>query len=217
MADADRRLAGAADPVPEPVEGLRDEPLAVDVLSSDVAFEGRVWDIRSDAFLYNGDRVVRDYVDHTGAVAIVALDADGRVLLIQQYRHPIGRRDWEIPAGLLDVEGEPPLETAKRELAEEVDLTAATWEPLVSIFSTPGGSNEVVHLFLATDLSEAPHAHAREDEEVDIRIEWMPLADAVTAVLEGRMRNAILIMGVLTAAERLRRGAAESPAEAAAV
>jgi ADP-ribose pyrophosphatase len=214
MADA-RALPDAADQVPGHAEGLHDEPLTVEVLSSEMPFEGRVWDIRSDTFLYNGDRVVRDYVDHTGAVAIVALDADGRVLLIQQYRHPIGRRDWEIPAGLLDVEGEPPIETAKRELAEEVDLVASTWEPLVSIFSTPGGSNEVVHLFLATDLSEAPHAHAREDEEVDIRIEWMPLADAVTAVLEGRMRNAILIMGLLTAAERLRRGPASPPETAA--
>ena len=184
---------------------LRDEPLDVEILVSDVAFEGRVWDIRSDTFLYNGDRVVRDYVDHTGAVAIVALDEDDRVLLIQQYRHPIRHRDWEIPAGLLDVDGEAAAETAKRELAEEVDLVASTWEPLVSVFSTPGGSNEVVQLFLATGLSAAPHVHEREDEEVDIRIEWMPLADAVTAVLEGRMRNAILITGVLAAAERLRR------------
>ena len=187
------------------------------MLSSDVAFEGRVWDIRSDTFLYNGKRVVRDYVDHTGAVAIVAIDEEGRMLLIQQYRHPIGHRDWEIPAGLLDVDGEPPAETAKRELAEEVDLVASDWEPLVSVFSTPGGSNEVVHLFLATGLSAAPHVHAREEEEEDIRIEWVPLADAVTAVLEGRMRNAILIMGVLTAAERLRRGTAAPPAETAAL
>ncbi|MGC5169549.1 NUDIX domain-containing protein [Microbacterium sp. DT81.1] len=214
-----------ADPLGEPgtealrdesgTEALRDEPLAVDVLSSDVAFEGRVWDIRSDTFLYNGKRVVRDYVDHTGAVAIVALDEEGRVLLIQQYRHPIGHRDWEIPAGLLDVDEEPPAETAKRELAEEVDLIASDWEPLVSVFSTPGGSNEVIHLYLARGLSAAPHVHVREEEEVDIRIEWVPLADAVTAVLEGRMRNAILIMGVLTAAERLRRGAAPSAETAA--
>ncbi|MGC5221973.1 NUDIX domain-containing protein [Micromonospora sp. DT81.3] len=206
-----------ADPLGEPgTEALRDEPLAVDVLSSDVAFEGRVWDIRSDTFLYNGKRVVRDYVDHTGAVAIVALDEEGRVLLIQQYRHPIGHRDWEIPAGLLDVDEEPPAETAKRELAEEVDLIASDWEPLVSVFSTPGGSNEVIHLYLARGLSAAPHVHVREEEEVDIRIEWVPLADAVTAVLEGRMRNAILIMGVLTAAERLRRVPGDPSAETAA-
>ncbi|HEX5859087.1 MAG TPA: NUDIX hydrolase [Microbacterium sp.] len=201
---------------PDAPAGLRDEPLEVEVASTDLAFEGRVWDIRSDQFLYNGDTVVRDYVDHTGAVAIVALDEDERVLLIQQYRHPIRHRDWEVPAGLLDVEGEPPIETAKRELAEEVDLVAEEWEPLISVFSTPGGSNEVVHLFLATGLSAAPHVHAREEEEVDIRIEWMPLADAVTAVLEGRMRNAILIMGVLAAAERLRRGTADASAGATA-
>lgn len=186
---------------------LRDEPFEVDVTASDVAFGGRVWDIRSDTFTYNGEPTVRDYVDHTGAVAVVVIDDEGRVLLIQQYRHPIKHRDWEIPAGLLDVDGEPPAATAKRELAEEVDLVAAHWEPLVTIFSTPGGSNEVIHLFLASGLSGAPHVHAREAEEADIRIAWVPLADAVTAVLEGRMRNAILSVGVLAASEKLRRAA----------
>lgn len=186
---------------------LHDEAVEVEVVASDVVFEGRVWDIRSDAFLYNGERIVRDYVAHTGAVAIVAIDDDERVLLIQQYRHPIRHRDWEIPAGLLDVAGEPPADTAARELAEEADLVAEHWQSLVSVFSTPGGSDEVIHVFLATGLSAAPVVHARDDEEADIRIEWMPLHDAVTAVLEGRMRNAILGVGVLAAAEQLRRRA----------
>ena len=123
-------------------------------------------------------------------------------------RHPIRSRDWEIPAGLLDIEGESPLETARRELGEEVDLAASDWQPLVSIFTTPGGNDEVVHVFLARGLSPMSEAHARADEEADIRIEWVPLADAVTAVLEGRMRNGILATGVLAAAERLRRAEA---------
>ena len=143
---------------------------------------------------------------HPGAAAIVAVDAEERVLLIQQYRHPIRHRDWEIPAGLLDVVGEPPLETARRELAEEVDLVASDWSPLVSIFTTPGGNDEVVHLFLARGLAPAAEEHAREAEEADIRSEWIPLQDAVTGVLEGRLRNGILATGVLAAAERLRRG-----------
>ena len=105
----------------------------------------------------------------------MAIDEDGRVLLIQQYRHPIRLRDWEIPAGLLDVAGESPLETAQRELVEEADLVAADWEPLLSIFTTPGGNDEVVHIFLARGLSPVGTAHAREAEEADIRIEWMPL------------------------------------------
>lgn len=193
----------------EPVElsSIRDEPVALDVRASDLVYEGRVWDVRSDAFDYNGHEIVRQYVAHPGAAAIVAIDDDGRVVLIQQYRHPIRHRDWEIPAGLLDVVGEAPLATAQRELAEEVDLAAASWEPLVSIFTTPGGNDEVVHVFIARGLTPIADAHAREHEEADIRIEWVPLEDVVSGVLAGRLRNGILAVGVLAAAERLRRDA----------
>jgi ADP-ribose pyrophosphatase len=184
---------------------LRDEPVDAEVIASDLVYEGRVWDVRSDTVRYGDGEIVRQYVAHPGAVAVVALDDDERVALIQQYRHPIRHRDWEIPAGLLDVEGEPPIDTARRELAEEVDLVAASVEPLLSIFTTPGGNDETVHIFLARGLSPAPHAHAREQEEADIRLEWMPLGDAVDAVLAGRMRNGILAAGVLAAAERARR------------
>jgi ADP-ribose pyrophosphatase len=184
---------------------LRDEPAEVEVVASELVYEGRVWDVRSDTFRYGDDQIVRQYVDHPGAVAIVALDDDGRVALIQQYRHPIRHRDWEIPAGLLDVPGEPPVETARRELAEEVDLVAGTVEPLVSIFTTPGGNDEVVHIFLARDLSPAPNVHDREHEEADIRVEWVALSEVVDAVLAGRMRNGILTSGILAAAERMRR------------
>lgn len=197
MADA---VAGAS---------LADEPVALEVAESDLVYEGRVWNVRSDTFAYNGEQIVRQYVDHPGAAAIVAIDDDDRVLLIQQYRHPIRHRDWEIPAGLLDIAGESPLQTAVRELAEEADLVAASWEPLVSIFTTPGGNDEVVHLFLARGLSAAGEAHAREDEEADIRIEWVPLADVVAGVLAGRLRNGILAVGVLAAAERRRGTEAE--------
>ncbi len=183
---------------------LRDEPFEPEVLHSDLAFEGAVWNVRDDRVRYGDGEIRRQYVAHTGAVAILALDDDLRVLLIQQYRHPIRHRDWELPAGLLDVAGEEPLEAAKRELAEEADLVAAHWEPLVSSWTTPGGNDEIIHIFLATGVSVAPSAHAREDEEADIRIEWVPLDAAVDAVMEGRMRNGILSIGVLAAAQRLR-------------
>ncbi|WP_431779865.1 NUDIX domain-containing protein [Microbacterium aurantiacum] len=186
-------------------EQLRDEPVEAAVTDSDLVYEGRVWDVRSDTLRYGDDEIVRQYVAHPGAAAVVALDDEDRVLLIQQYRHPIRHRDWEIPAGLLDVPGEPPYETARRELAEEVDLVAERWEDLVSVFTTPGGNDEVVHVFLARGLSAVGHAHAREAEEADIRTEWIPLADAVDGVLAGRLRNGILAVGVLAAAERLRR------------
>ncbi|TDN93267.1 NUDIX hydrolase [Microbacterium sp. BK668] len=189
-----------------PAGEIRDEPVEPDIVTSDVVHDGMVWDIRRDTFRYNDTELTREYIDHTGAAAIVALDDEERVLLIQQYRHPIRHRDWEIPAGLLDHEGESALETAQRELQEEADLAAADWEPLVSIFTTPGGNDEVVHLFLARGLSPIGEAHAREAEEADIRIEWVPLEDAVTGVLEGRLRNGILTAGVLATAEKLRRG-----------
>ena len=127
------------------------------------------------------------------------------MLLIQQYRHPIRHRDWEVPAGLLDVAGEPPMATAQRELAEEADLVAASWQPLVSIFTTPGGNDEVVHLFLARGLSAAPEVHEREDEEADIRLEWVSVDEVISGVLDGSLRNGILSVGVLAAAEVLRR------------
>jgi 8-oxo-dGDP phosphatase len=189
----------------DPASDLRDEAVEAPVISSELVFEGRVWDLRSDTFRYNGDELVRQYVDHPGAAAIVALDDEERVLLIQQYRHPIRSRDWEIPAGLLDVAGESPEQTARRELEEEADLIASDWSPLVSIFTTPGGNDEVVHIFLARGVARADEAHAREAEEADIRLEWVALSAAVDAVLEGRMRNGILAAGVLAASERLRR------------
>ncbi len=191
-------------PMRESTELLRDEPFEPEVLQSDLAYHGAVWDVRDDRVRYGSGEIRRQYVAHTGAVAILALDDEGRVLLIQQYRHPIRHRDWELPAGLLDVEGEEPLEAAKRELAEEADLVAARWEPLVSSWTTPGGNDEIIHIFLATGVSAAESAHDREDEEADIRVEWVPLPDAVDAVLAGRMRNGILSIGVLAATQRLR-------------
>lgn len=189
------------------VTSLVDEPVEAEVVVSDLVYRGKVWDVRSDTVRYGDGEMVRQYVAHPGAVAIVAIDEQERVALIQQYRHPIRHRDWEIPAGLLDIAGEPPIDTARRELAEEVDLVAESVEPLLSIFTTPGGNDEIVHIFLARGLSPAPHAHDREQEEADIRLEWVPLTDAVDAVLAGRMRNGILAAGVMAAAERSRRSA----------
>lgn len=189
------------------IDELRDEPVAPEVISSELVYSGNIWDVRDDTVRYHGGRIRRQYVAHPGAAAVIALDDAQRVLLIQQYRHPIRHRDWEVPAGLLDVAGEAPMDAARRELAEEADLRAERWDELVSIFTTPGGNDEVVHLFLARDLRPAAETFAREDEEADIRVEWVPLTDAVDAVMAGRMRNGILATGVLAAAERLRRDA----------
>lgn len=187
----------------DPTAAPRDEPLEAEVLASAEVYRGAVWGIREDRVRYGGGEIVRQYIDHSGAAAVVAMDEDGRVLLIQQYRHPIRQRDWELPAGLLDVVGEDPMDAARRELAEEADLVATGWEPLVSTYTTPGSNSEIVHIYLATGLSPARETFARTDEEADIRLAWVPLHEAADGVLAGRLRNGILAVGVLAAERRL--------------
>ena len=189
------------------MEELRDEKVDLEIVSTDLVYEGAVWDVRSDTVRYGDGEMTRQYVEHPGAAAVVAIDDDERVVLIQQYRHPIKERDWEIPAGLLDVAGEPPMETAKRELTEEADLAADRWQHLVSMHTTPGGNDEVVHLFLARGLRAVETDFEREHEESDMRLERVPLAEVIDGVLAGRLRNGILATGALAAAEVLRREA----------
>lgn len=185
---------------------LRDEAFSVEVLASDVAFDGAVWDIRRERFAYGEGTLTREFMEHPGAVAVLAVDADDRVLSIQQYRHPIQMRNWELPAGLLDVDGEPPLEAAQRELAEEADMVAGDWQPLITLHTSPGGSDEVIHVFRATDLSAAPEAFARDSEEADIVLRWVALDEAVDAALTGRVHNGIFLAAVLAEHARRTRG-----------
>jgi 8-oxo-dGTP pyrophosphatase MutT (NUDIX family) len=193
--------------VPEPVEGqLHDELVDLPLLSSDVVFEGKIWNIRRDRFAYAGNEIVREYVDHTGAVAVLALDDEGRVCLIKQYRHPVATREWELPAGLLDFEGESALDAAKRELAEEVDLVASDWTVLSDFHTSPGGNNEALRIYLARGVTAAPEEFARTDEESEIEKRWVALDEVVDAVLERRVQNSILAIGVLAAHTSRARG-----------
>jgi len=185
---------------------LADDAVEVPILSSEVAYAGRVWDIRKDVFELDGEPITREYTDHTGAVAILAIDERDRVLLLKQYRHPIRRRDWEIPAGLLDVEGEPPLLGAQRELAEEADLVAERWDLLADFASSPGGSNELIRVYLARGLSATEQAFERTEEEAGIELRWVDLDEAFDAAVERRIGNAILIIAILTAHAARARG-----------
>jgi ADP-ribose pyrophosphatase len=178
---------------------LRDDVFAAEVIAREKVFEGRVWDVVRDEIDYGGTRIVREYVDHTGAVAVLAMDERERVLVIKQYRHPVRRRDWEIPAGLLDKEGEPPLASAQRELAEEADLVAEEWSVLAEFYTTPGGSNEAIRIYLARGVREAPEAFARTDEEADIEKRWVPLDELVEAVLARQVQNPSLVIATLAA------------------
>jgi len=184
------------------------EPTVVDtvaprpVVSHEVLHRGKVWDLAADVVDLGDTRVVREYVDHPGAVAVVALDDEDRVLLLSQYRHPVRHELWELPAGLLDVEREELVSAAARELAEEADLVAGSWWRLVEFFTTPGGSDERIVVFLARDLSAVPDAdlYTRVDEEAGMVLEWVPLDDAVDAVLAGRLHSPTAVTGVLAAA-----------------
>lgn len=179
------------------------------VLRSDVSFEGRVWDVRSEHVdLGEAGVVVRDFVDHTGAVAVLALDDEERAVLVQQYRHPVGAYEWELPAGLQDVDDEPPHVTAARELAEEADLTASEWHLLVDHYATPGGSSEALRVFLARGLTEVPHdvRHDRDGEELGMPVRRVPLDELVDAVLDGRVHNGTLMIAALAAARLRDRG-----------
>ncbi|GAA4685235.1 NUDIX hydrolase [Frondihabitans cladoniiphilus] len=184
---------------------LSDDDFAVDVTENRVVFEGAVWNIVRDTFRYGDTSLKREYMDHTGAVAIAAQDDQGRILLIKQYRHPVRSRDWELPAGLLDIPGEDPLLAAKRELAEETDLQAATWEHLLTFNTTPGGSNEHVAIYLATGVRAADEAFDREAEEADIEKRWVPVGDVVDGVLGGGLHNSILSIAALALHARATR------------
>ena len=180
-------------------ELLADDPVGVEVTRSDTVYEGRVWNIRRDEFRYNGDTIVREYMDHSGAVAVLALDDDDRMLVIKQYRHPVQVRDWEIPAGLLDVVDEDALAAAQRELAEEADLVAERWDTLAEFYNSAGGSDEAIRIYLARDLRPAAETYARIEEEADIEVRWVPLDEVVAAVLARRVQNAALAVGALAA------------------
>ncbi|WP_454159116.1 NUDIX domain-containing protein [Microbacterium lacticum] len=194
--------------------GLADEPAEVEIIRTERAFHGRVWDVRRDEFAYNGASIVREYVDHTGAVAVLALDDDDRMLLIKQYRHPVRMRDWEIPAGLLDIAGEDPLTAAQRELAEEADLAAAQWDVLGEFTTSPGGSDEAIRIYLARGLTTTAEAFDRDEEEADIEVRWASLDEVVDAVLARRVQNPSLIVGALAAhASRARGWSTLAPAD----
>jgi 8-oxo-dGDP phosphatase len=180
-----------------------------EVVASKEQFAGPVFRVVSDEVMMpEGTTAVRDYMVHIGAVGAVALDHEGRVLLVRQYRHPVRRTLWELPAGLLDVHGEPAVETAKRELWEEADLRAERWDVLVDLLTTPGCSDEAIRIYLARDVTAVPHdeRHTRFAEEHTMTTEWVPLDTAVELALAGEMENAACVAGVLAAARARDNG-----------
>lgn len=182
-------------------------PHEYEVVESETVYQGRVIAVRRDIVAMPGDTTSqRDVVLHPGAVAILALRGDpAEVLLVNQYRHPAGRHLDELPAGLLDKTGEPALAAAQRELMEEAGFEAGTWEVLADLLLSPGMTDEALRIYLARDLHEVAR-DVQEHEELEMTSRWLPLTEAVDRVLCGDLENATAVVGVLAAAEAVRRG-----------
>lgn len=180
---------------------LVDVPLERDVVEHRVVHHGRIWDVVQDTVRLDDGDVVRDYIAHPGAVAVIALDDEDRVLLLSQYRHPVRHVLWEPPAGLLDVAGEDLVTAAARELAEEADLVAGRWWRLADFFTSPGSNDERITIFLARDLSPVPEAerYVRGEEEAGMVPRWVPLDEVLGQVMTGQLHCPTTVVGVLAA------------------
>lgn len=179
------------------------------VESSEVLIDAPIIAVRRDSVVMPGGKPAnREIVEHFGAVAVVALDDDGRVALVEQYRHSVGKRLLELPAGLLDMYEEDELVCAKRELVEEAGLEAERWGVLVDLVTSPGFAEEAVRVFVAKQLREVERPDA-EDEEADMDFRWVPLSEAAQMVLRGEIVNSIAVGGILAAC-RVAEGKAQS-------
>jgi ADP-ribose pyrophosphatase len=189
---------------------IRDEPAHWPVVASAGQYRGKIINVRTDTVrVPEGTTMEREVVEHPGAVAILALDAQDRVLMIQQYRHPVGELLWELPAGLRDVAGEPTAQTARRELLEETGYQARDWHVLADYFSSPGITTERLRVFLARGLTEVPVADRTfvpENEEAHLVLDWVPLDQAVSLVLTGELHNGVAVVGLLAAHTARRTG-----------
>ncbi len=189
---------------------LSDTPESWPVVASrDVYHDDWVVGIRIDEVTRpeGGPAFERMVVEHPGAAVVLAIDDEHRVLVQSQYRHPVQRHLVQLPAGVLDEPGEPPLETAKRELREEAEYAAADWTPLLSYYGSTGTTDQVFHLFLARDLTPAPRGDfVLEHEELDLKTQWVPFVELLDDVTSGRVRDGALVTAVLAYNVRSRRG-----------
>lgn len=202
--------SGPGRPAVPGTPAVADLPERWPVVSSTQRYHGIIVNLRTDLVrVPEGTTTEREVVEHPGAVGVVALDESGRVLMIRQYRHPVGRLLWELPAGLRDMPGEPPLHTARRELLEETGYRARQWHVLADYFSSPGIITERLRVFLARDLELVPEAErdfVPQNEEAHLLLDWVPLDAAVALVLAGELHNGVAVVGILAAAAARERG-----------
>ncbi len=173
-----------------------------EVKNSKIAFRGKIWDVVSKTFAFQGEKLTREYIQHPGAVAVLAINEQDEVLLIKQYRAPVNEYLYEIPAGLRDAEDENDIQCAKRELAEEADYQAEAWTHLHSFYTTPGSSSEVIQIFLAQDLSPTGYSFDRTSEEKGMVPIWVPFAEVLSSVMQSKTKSPTLVVAVLSLAAR---------------
>jgi ADP-ribose pyrophosphatase len=187
-----------------PLEG--DRLMELKLLSREVLYTGRVIDFHVDTVEYPSGRAgVREVARHPGGAVTVPLLDGGRVLLVSQLRYPVGKRVTELPAGKI-ARGEDPMSAAERELAEETGYSAASLEHLATVFTTPGFCDEELHIYIARGLSLLPGGPRREEGELNMTVEEVPLAEAVERAVRGEYPDAKTIIGLLLAEKRLNSG-----------
>lgn len=179
-----------------------DQPVEIAAIEHRTIHKGMVWDLVSDTFDFNGEILTREYIKHTGAVAVLTLNDKEEVLFLKQYRRPVGKYLMEFPAGLLDVPGESLVDCAKRELAEEAGLTASSWEQLISFHATPGGNSETITVFVAKGLAKSDSAYVATGEERDMPQSWVPIDQAVKSVLASEIQSPSAVVGIMAYALR---------------
>jgi ADP-ribose pyrophosphatase len=183
----------------------KDQYFDASVTERKTVFSGMIWDVVSETFDFAGQQLTREFVSHPGAVAVVAVNDRDEILMIKQYRHPVRQFLWEIPAGLLDVPGENLVTAALRELNEETGYHSNQLTHLIDFYTTPGGNNEKIRIFLAEDLSLVGRPENLEGEERELQIEWVSLDSAIKSVLASDIKSPTAAVGILAAAQK-RRG-----------
>lgn len=185
-----------------------DELAQLHISKRELVFKGKIWDVVRESFQYGQETLTREFVEHPGAVAVVALNGQNEILMIRQYRHPVRSYLWELPAGLLDISGESKIAAAERELLEETGYKASYMEPLLDFFTTPGGNSECISIYLAKGLEHVGHDLTLDGEELNMQVEWVPIATALESVLNSRMKSPTAQVGIMATALKLGIGAA---------